>query len=228
MVYVTGICDYCGQEKQILMRDYTRSTKNQTVPFTCGNNECVQNKLDDIYGQERKEKQIQKYFEFCKKHGYVPLSTISDYKNARSKLKYICPQHGEQVTNADNIKQGKACNFCGYIKSKTKNMLSVDEVIKIVEDKNNTLLNPQDYCNASTKNLLIKCGDCGKLRKASLSSIMNSKGHCPECGAKYLGRQMTLSPKEVEKRINSVNGNKLLNPEDYKSIGVKNLKVRCS
>lgn len=67
MVYITGICDYCGQEKQILMRDYTRSTKNQTVPFTCGNNLCTQKKLNDMYGKERKQEQIQYYYDFCKK-----------------------------------------------------------------------------------------------------------------------------------------------------------------
>lgn len=228
MVYITGICDYCGQEKQILMRDYTRSTKNQTVPFTCGNNLCTQKKLNDMYGKERKQEQIQYYYDFCKKNNYTPLSNVDDYVNARTKLKYICPIHGEQQICVNDIKIGHACQQCGYIKSKTKNMLTVEEVIKIIEDKNNTVLNPQDYRNASTKNLLIKCGDCGKIRKASLSSIMNSKGHCPECGAKYLGRQMALSPTEVEKRINSVNGNKLLNPEDYKSVGVKNLKIRCS
>lgn len=118
--------------------------------------------------------------------------------------------------------------MCGHEKVSEKLRKLISDVKDIVESKNNNiLLNPEDYINVKTNNLKIICGSCGKTFTTSLSSIINDNGACVECGIKKSSGLNKLTPREVEKRINSVNNNVLLNPEEYISNSTPNLKIKC-
>ena len=120
------------------------------------------------------------------------------------------------------------CQKCSHIKLANIYKLSSDKVADIVNSKNgNILLNPEEYINSKTANLRIMCGLCGNEFITSLVSMRNSDGACIECGREKTKLSQTLTPNEVEARINSVNGNVLLNKNDYRKNNLKNLQIKC-
>lgn len=216
-------CDYCGVENYISAVDYYKNTKNDSLKYSC-------KKCSGIKRNEYRDKS--KYFNIflnkCKECDCIPISTIDDYINAYSKLKFICPKHGLQEISYVSIYSGGWCDLCGFDSASKKLSLNTDEVIKRVESKNgNKLLNPEDYINHKASNLKILCGSCGNEFTTSLSSIENSDGACLKCANKKTGERSRLSPKEVKYRIDSVNGNILLNPEEYKDNHTPNLRIKC-
>lgn len=218
-------CDKCKKEYKIPYGNYTRIChNNENGLYFCKS--CSTKRMNDKLIS--KEEQFNQFLEYCKKNNYVPLSTINDYENAQSILRYICPIHGERETNLNQVHSNHKCRLCGYLKSHNDNKLSKEMVIERVESKNNNkILNPDDYINIKTKNLRIICGSCGKEFISSLSSITNSEGHCPECGVKECTNASRLTPEYLDNLIN-LNGKKiLLNPEDYRKNSVKNLKFVC-
>lgn len=60
------------------------------------------------------------------KRKYILLSDKEEYKDAHSKMKYICPKHknmGEQQIDLGHLRQGRGCYYCGRertINAKTK------------------------------------------------------------------------------------------------------------
>ena len=158
-----------------------------------------------------------------------------DYCGKIKTIKYIT--YSRQINDGT----GKyACKKCVHEKLKEMNngvhpsvnwkkrTLDGKQVIEIVESKNNNiLLNPEEYINYKTKNLKIVCGSCGGEFITSLSSIVNGDGNCPACGKKKSDDSRRFSKSYVEEFINSINGNVLLNPDEYISFNNANLKIRC-
>lgn len=64
---------------------------------------------------------------------YKIVSTIDDYKNCNSKLKYICLKHedkGVLEITLYHLKEGKGCRYCGYEKTaKTRKIEFTDEYV---------------------------------------------------------------------------------------------------
>ena len=64
----------------------------------------------------------------------------NDYKNSKSKLKIICPIHGEFEQNARSHLVGRGCPECGKIRRIKKRSLTNEEFIekakKIHKNKN--------------------------------------------------------------------------------------------
>lgn len=227
-VEVNVTCDYCGKSKTLAYSCYNKSTHNQTEKYACS--ECGSKKMNETYFKDMRIKQFNCFLELCNKRDHIPLSTIDDYRNNQSKLSFICKKHGEKtITYNDYMNSKTGCVDCGHELSAAAITMSIETVKEIVESKNNDLLkNPQDYVNVNIPNLIVTCGSCGKDFITSLSSIINSGGRCSACGAKYNASLRRLTTEEVIKRINSVNGNILLNPEDYTKNNVINLKVLCA
>lgn len=216
-------CDYCGVENYISAIDYYKNTKNDSLKYSC--KKCSVMKRNEY---RDKNKYFNIFLNKCKEHDCIPISTIDDYINAYSKLKFICPKHGLQEISYISIYSGSWCNLCGFDSASKKSSLTTDEVIKRVESKNgNKLLNPECYINHKTPNLKILCGSCENEFTTSLSSIENSDGACLKCANKKTGESSRLSQKEVKHRIDSVNGNLLLNPEEYKDNHTPNLRIKC-
>ena len=216
-------CDYCKNRKEIRYSDYNKKTANGRK-YACKN--CAGKKQVEYHHDKKKYFQI--FLDKCNEFNCIPISTISDYHNSNTKLQYICPRHGLQQTTRSSILAGCWCSLCGHEKGAEKLRKSISEVKDIVESKNNNiLLNPEDYINASTSNLKIICGSCNEVFVTSLSSVMSFNGSCSKCGIKKIAGANKLTPDEVKSRIDSINGNILLNPEEYISNSTPNLKIKC-
>ena len=121
------------------------------------------------------------------------------------------------------------CHKCGCRTCGKYSVLSIDEVIKRIENKNNNkLLNPDDYKNVTTKNLIVQCGSCGDTFLTSLANIDSNGGRCRKCAYEY--QHKNQYNRLTENDIIDI-GKKMhvdiLNPNEYINNATKNLKVFC-
>lgn len=76
-----------------------------------------------------------------KQKGYQLISSESEYKDAGSKMKYICPKHkdkGALETTLGHLLEGKGCIYCGRditISARTKD-IDIDECISLCKKNN--------------------------------------------------------------------------------------------
>ena len=129
-------CDICGKQRNIQFREYNKNYLNKY--YIC--NDC---------------KRLIKFNEFIKNlenEDYEVLSTIDDYENCFSKLKFICNKHrdkGIQHINSASYNQGVRCKYCSYENAANKNKMDFIKVINAFENKNLLLLiNKEDYINS--------------------------------------------------------------------------------
>lgn len=202
-------------------------------------------KVEMKWNNRNKKSYLEKGYNFTK-NGDVFYVDISDLtKGSHAKVDAICDfcnekyniEYRDYIKNIERNNNKFHCYRCANMEYKkkydsnrgtTKNTLSYEEVESIVNSKNNNiLLNSDDYINMSTKNLKIICGCCGEEFVTSLASIKSGDGLCKKCGIKKYSNSQKLSIAEVERRINSVNGNVLLNPNDYIKYSECNLKIKC-
>lgn len=104
------------------------------------------------------------------KEGYI---LLDEYKNATTKMKYICPNGHEHSIDWHHFKSGKRCPYCAIDKTK-KNFEEIKESFKnkgwiLLEDK---------YINSSYKMKCI-CPN-GHEHSISWNSFQRGKG-CPYC-----------------------------------------------
>ena len=217
-------CDCCGKTINKRFSDYNKVTNNNNGKYICKACSTRRSHLQ----RYPKENYYQIFIDFCNKFGYEPISTIDDCNSAKSKLRYICPKHGERTIDIDNIRKCQVgCRECSYEIISDKLKKSIEQVIAIVENNGNKLLNPEEYIDCKISNLKIQCGICGKVFTTSLESQRLSEGACPECGIKKMANSQRLSYEYLNKLYNS-NGIVLLNPEDYVKNNKLNLKFICS
>lgn len=69
---------------------------------------------------------------YLEKKGYIPLSNSSEYKDACSPIRYLCPIHGEQTTTLGHLIEGKGCRECG--RESTAQKKRSDISLRIDED----------------------------------------------------------------------------------------------
>jgi hypothetical protein len=115
-----------------------------------------------------------------KKHNYIFDYSLTQYKDAHSKIKIICPNGHtfEQIPN-DHL-NGRGCKFCHYDKTSSINKLSLEEIkvrlYKLYQDKFKF-----DFSNYKTLESKIKCicpnhGDF----KIRVSCLLKNK-NCWKC-----------------------------------------------
>lgn len=218
------ICDRCKTYRtNLAFKDYIKNV-NKNGLYSCSNcsNKYANDRVRAFYFLEIQNR--------MSSLGYDLLSRSEDYIDNQSVINYVCKKHGLKQTNyRDFICRNCICPECATENATEKLKHSICHVIQLVESKNNNiLLNPEDYKNFHTKNLKIICGSCSNVFTTSLAAIEASDGHCLQCGLKICNLNSRLSKEEVEKRINKINGNKLLNPEDYEGNDVMNLRIQCS
>jgi len=123
--------------------------------------------------------------ETCRINGYVLLSSKENILNNTSFVDYLCPEHGQQKMRIKNLINGKKCPYCSNHNNSLKYKLSVDEVERRINELGSILLNKNDYCNNSTKNLKIICNECGQIFTTSLSRFLCHNGQvCKKCSSK--------------------------------------------
>ena len=95
---------------------------------------------------------------FFEKNGCTLVS--KHYKNARSKLDYICSCGNKSTIVFDSFRLGNRCKKCGSRRGAEKQRLNQEVVSRWFKEKNCTL--HSEYVDAKTK-LVFQCNECGKL-----------------------------------------------------------------
>ena len=183
-VRIEYICDICGEKQKTPLYCYDK-IKRDEYGDTC--KKCSTKKTISALKECRVQKMFDKIESCAKSKGYTLISTKEEYKNQQSKIRFICPKHGKQNCTASHFVTGSGCMQCGHEKVGNANKLPVEEVIKRVESvNNNKLLNPEEYCGNSNRNLIIQCG-CGNVFRGCVNEI-SKRYRCPKCSkAESLG-----------------------------------------
>lgn len=201
------ICQYCGKEYYVEKSQEKRSkfcsdkcfraNKNKQVGYNCdycGNPFMVtKSQVEKVKNGEKKglyccsqcARDVQKpkwndIVSLFEKYNYELIST--EYINAKTKLKYICNKHrdkGIQSVTYNNLKCGFGCTYCGDERTVEARKLSFDEVRKVFESTNKTLLN-QPYINAHTP-LAYVCNHHSEVGIQYMDVENARKQYCPYC-----------------------------------------------
>lgn len=178
------VCDYCGKHFFEMWSVYKKiEGKNQKN--ACLN--CHGIKKNELSLEKRAQSAFQKLNKICSGNGYILLNKIEDFTTLRQMtVKIICPVHGYQEANTHNFLVSKRCPQCGKDEVANKNRLSPDTIEQRINSvNNNKLLNKNEYVNASTKNLKILCGTCGKeVFIVSYNNYCNGVTRCIHCSHK--------------------------------------------
>ena len=123
--------------------------------------------------------------------------SLVDYKNSSTKVKIICPIHGEFEQKPNDHLRGVGCRLCGYGEAKKKTTRPQDEFINKAEEKHDGKYSYEktNYVNANT-DIIITCPIHGDF-------VQNPNRHlrgagCIKCVGKYMDQDMFVdNAKEV-------------------------------
>lgn len=140
---------------------------------------------------------------------------VDEYKNARSKIKIICPVHGEFEQKPYSHLQGIGCPKCGFDKSSSKNR---KDLVNFIDQSNKIHNNYYNYDKVIYKNnkenVVITCPKHGDFKQIPQSHL---KGHgCPKCSPKKENKPNDVFISQASK----IHNNKYKYIEDYKGAHV--------
>lgn len=168
----------CGSCHNEFITSLSSITNGNGRCYSCGQKESA------VHWQTDREYHFSKFKQMCEESVYTLLSSLEDYQNCYSKLRYLCPKHGEQIGSYTKFVQGYRCPECGKESMSGKNRLSIEELINRINIGGNTLLNPQEYIRNSEPNLRIQCS-CGEIFTTSLVNYEQGVASvCPTCSKK--------------------------------------------
>ena len=115
-----------------------------------------------------------------KVHGEVYDYSVTDYVNSETKIKYICPIHGENEQYPLNHLKGYGCRFCGHKETVKKQTLSNEEFIRKSREMhgNKYDYSKVEYVNNRTKVCII-CPEHGEFWQRPSKHLIGQG--CPEC-----------------------------------------------
>ena len=106
-----------------------------------------------------------------------------EYKNNRTKVCIICPNHGEFIQKPEYHLEGEGCPKCGRIKANNSISYSQDEFVKKCSKIHN---NKYDYSlvkyNRSSDIVTIICPEHGEFKQKAANHLMGQG--CQKCGFK--------------------------------------------
>ena len=191
-------CDIC---KKIYLKEYYRhiEAKNNGGDYC---NKCKGIKIANTTINKDLDTKWQRIENVSKQMGYKLISTKEDYVGTSNKIKYECKKHGVKESIIVNFLNLHGCIDCAYEKRANRTKNSIEKVVNIVESvNNNKLLNPHEYINAHTRNLIIKCGCCedGEFT-TSFINYKKGQNRCIRCS-----RSMSKNEKRIEDFLKSLN-----------------------
>ena len=124
-------------------------------------------------------------------HGNVYDYSLVEYKNAHTKVKIICPEHGIFEQKSYHHLRGQGCPECRYIKSGNKLRSTTEQFIKKakVVHGNKYDYSLVDYKNNKTKVKII-CHEHGIFEQTPNHHL--SGNGCSKCGVKDYQRGKCL------------------------------------
>jgi len=138
------------------------------------------NKKECPFCKKEKDKII--YNEFIKskveEKGYTLLSA---YNNAVSKLDMVCP-NGHFIKKAwYHLKEDTGCPICAnqnVVKGINDISTTHTQYLKYFNNTEDAYL----YSYGSNKEIVVKCPDCGNLKKIKISDLIGNNFYCRKCG----------------------------------------------
>lgn len=126
---------------------------------------------------------LKRFIEDAKKaHGDKYDYSEADYKNALSKVKIICPEHGAFLQKPANHIRGIACSKCSDLIAADKRRLSTEEFIARAREVHG---DKYDYSRAdyvtSHGKVEIICPEHGSFWQSPATHTMGNKAGCPGC-----------------------------------------------
>ena len=153
------------------------------------------------------------------------VEVICDYCNQPHYKTYVSYERGHTYNDTD------ACEKCKHIKRAESVVLKNrdrewDKIVDACVEKDYELLSSKDeYIGLNNTKIFYKCKKHGEKNSLACNIIY---GHgCDECARELTSNIQKNSIDKIIETIESINNNKLLNPEDYISSHEKNLKVLC-
>lgn len=179
---INVVCDYCGNEYKT---QYAMVVNGRKIIQKDCCSKCTGKKTSEVSKIKRAKKYIEKAQKICDEYGYILITTIDDYIDAKMNIDFICPKHGKQTMMLDNLIHGHKCRLCSYEERGNNLKHSIQFVKKSIESINgNKLLNPQDYKDTFTNNLNIQCS-CGNIFTTSFSNYTkHNVNTCFSCSCK--------------------------------------------
>lgn len=134
-------------------------------------------KCPDCFGKHVDFEDVKNKF---KEKDYTLLEEI--YLSSDTRMEYICNKHPDEIQYVtwDNLKQDRACRFCGREKTSNARRLSFEQVNKIFTD-NAYILLEENYINNTTKMKYMCSKHNQEVQEADLNCIMFSKNTCKYC-----------------------------------------------
>lgn len=161
------ICSCSAETEQ--QKTWTAFQQSPYCPL-CAKEESIKKRCTDQYNE---------FVLYCKEKGYIPVSTLEDYSNVLTPMKYICPKHGEQTTNLSHLREGKGCPKCGYEKIGEKCRISDEELRMRIKNRELELLT--SYSNLHDIGTF-QCFHHPNVQfKARISDVIYSDVKCPAC-----------------------------------------------
>ena len=191
------------------------------VPYSHLNgNGCRKCKYDEY--KEKRSKTLEEFINNARQiHGDKYDYSKVEYKNNRTKICIICPEHGEFWQTPHNHLKGQGCMKC-KLKEQGKRLKYTTE--KFIEKAYKVHGNKYDYSKVnyidSHTKVCIICPEHGEFWQKP-DNHLNGWG-CKKCGLKISGEKQTLTTKEFIERAKEVHGDKY----DYSKVEYKNYKTK--
>ena len=154
--------------------------------------------------------------ECFEKEGYILLE--EEYVNAKTHMRYICPNGHNHSTTWSNFKHGFRCPYCSHSKTSKGQRANFKKIKQAFEEENYTLLTKEEeYKNRHTYLYYI----CPKGHKHKISWCGFQQGkRCPYCSRKK------VDFKTIKQAFEEENFTLLTKEEDYINNTTK-LKFIC-
>ena len=168
---------------------------------------------------------------FVDKYGEIFDFSLAEYKGSKTKMKCICPIHGEfQATPNFLMRQGRfSCRKCYHEEDSSKSKRKpfnkfLKEAITIHGDK--YIYDESTYKTTHDK-MKIKCKECGyEFEQTPNAHVGKEHNGCPQCARKLVGRKCRKTFEEFETDARKIHGDKYIYHDDYINAQTK-IKITC-
>lgn len=167
-----------------------------------------------------------------------------EYINAKTKVKIICPEHGEFYQTPDKHLNSKyPCPTCNDLSRVQRHVVcSTPKLSKSIEDYLEKFYTKYDkevyyvsdydeYIGITKGNVTVYCSIHDSYKQSTPRNFLISKYPCKYCASESTNESMTKDYEDFLINANLVHGNKYLYPEDNRDTYVNRksvVKVQCN
>lgn len=150
-------------------------------------------------------------------HGSKYDYTLVEFQNTKTKVRIVCPEHGEFQQTPGNHMFGQGCSRCGDKRVSAFRSGNTDNFVSRAKGMHN---NFYDYSKAeyvcNSKNVTIICPLHGPFNQSPASHLVGSG--CPVCSVEKIRNANTNTTEDFLARASEVHGDRY----DYSKVVYKN------